>query len=193
MKINVGGLKKPFAKLKKTDGAAAEKQPRKKRRIMLDDLLFGGAKLVLLALLCLFVFNIFAENTTKDVDIKSIETKMTADEGISALTRGDANTLRRTFSLDAAVYPDFMYYSADSLMDVSEVLVVKVSDEALMEDLENAVNDHLDTLKLKFDGYGTDQYGLLTHAVIEIRGPYFFFGVSDDNEKWEEEFLSCVK
>ncbi|MGM9567154.1 MAG: DUF4358 domain-containing protein [Clostridia bacterium] len=174
---------------------AAEQRPALSRHAGLSktDFFFGIIKLLLLAFLIFYIGMLFSSNTTKDVSIHTIEKVMAPFAEEAELTPGDANTMKREFSLDAGAYPNAIIYSSDSLMDVSEFFIVKVEDTEEFSALETAVGLYLEEQMKKFDGYGTNQYDLLKHAVITEKGPYFFFGVSEQVEKWEEAFLSCIK
>lgn len=169
--------------------------PRRKpvlRRAGQNDLLFFAAKTALLGFLAVYIGILFCAGTTKDVGIDQIRDVMRREPSVSALVPGDANTWKRSFSLQMDDYPDAVLYTADSMMDVSELLIVKTDDTARLDALDAAVRRHLEEQKNKFDGYGTNQTELLEHAVILEKGNYFFYGVSEQVERWEEVFLSCI-
>lgn len=157
-----------------------------------NGLLFFVVKTALLGFLAVYIGILFYAETTKDVGIDQIRDAMQQESAVSALVPGDANTWKRSFSLQADNYPNAVLYTADSMMDVSELLIVKTDDTAQLDTLEAAVRRHLEDQKNKFDRYGTNQMELLEHAVILEKGNYFFYGVSEQVERWEEVFLSCI-
>ena len=157
------------------------------------DLFFGIIKLLLLAFLIFFIAMLLLSNTTKDVSIDTIDQAMRPYAEEAGLIPGDANTLKREFSLDAGAYPNALIYTYESLMDVSELFIVKAENTEQLTELEKAVDIYLEEQLKNFDGYGTNQYDLLQHAVITEKGLYFFFGVSDQIDQWEEAFLSCIQ
>lgn len=178
-------------------GKKKEKIPKKNTNSdsanRLGDILFLLIKILLMILLVAYVAMLFLQNTTKDVSIETIETTMEKIPAITELTQGDENTLREMFSLDASLCENALIYTSDSLMDVSEVLIVKVSDPSQLDTLETVVNQHLEEQKTAFDGYGTNQFDLLNDAIVMSKGNYFFYGVSEEIDKWEEAFLTCIK
>ena len=187
MKINI---------LNKIKREKKEKPADKKKHISsekLGNILFLLTKILFVFLLVGYVALLFLQNTTKDVSIETIEQRMEQIPAITELTQGDENTLRQMFSLDASACENALIYTSESLMDVSELLIVKVSDPSQISTLEDLVYEHLENQKTTFDGYGTDQYDLLTDAIVMSKGNYFFYGVSEDIDKWEEAFLSCIK
>lgn len=128
--------------------------------------------------------------TTKDVPVTDIETGMSSC--LFALEEGDANTLKKLYGLDGSDYEGWFLYTSGSRMDVTEVLVVKVADADQLSAVEDAVNTRLAQQKHSFEGYGTNQTDLLNHASQQGKGLYFFFGVSEELDQWEEAFLSCI-
>lgn len=166
----------------------AEKKDGALRRVFLN-----LAEIALLVLLAGFVVWIYFGDATKDVEISGISEAIIDRCGLGELEAGDANTLKRYFSLDGAEYEGYMVYTAASLMNVEELLIVKVSDDDQFNALETAVNERLEEQINNFDGYGTEQMELLNHAVITERGDYFFYCVSENAAQWEEVFLSVIQ
>lgn len=156
------------------------------------DTVFTVVKSALLLFLVLYIGMLFQAEITKDVSMEKIQASMEQNSAVAKLTKGDVNTWKRAFSLHADDYPNAVLYTSDSMMDVSELLIVKVDNTEQFDDLETAVNHHLEEQKKKFHGYGTDQMDLLDHAVILEKGNYFFYGVSEQIERWEEVFLACI-
>lgn len=155
-------------------------------------LLLVGAEVLLLALLCVWLVWMFRRDTVREVELSAVVEAMEQDCDLEGLTRGDANTLKRCFGLDGADYAFYLIYTSESTMDVEELLIVRGPEEQL-DRLEAAVQSRLERQKQSFDGYGTNQEALLEDAILWERGGYFFYGVSEQAEQWEEAFLSCIR
>ena len=149
-------------------------------------------EIVLLILLGIYVGWILHRQGSRDVEIKVIAQQMTKQCEFDGLTRGDANSLKKEFSLNSADYDGVFYLYSENLMNVQELLVVKVKDTGQLDELEKRVNTHLENRKKSFRGYGTNQEILLEQAVISDRGNYFFYAVSEQVEIWEKVYLSCI-
>ena len=77
-------------------------------------------------------------------------------------------------------------------MAVEELLIVRAPDKQKANIfLENA-QAHLDSQKKVFQGYGTDQMGLLNEAFVESKGKYVIYACGSDAAKWREYFLSLI-
>lgn len=156
----------------------------------LSNTLFFCGKLLALAFLAALTALMLHLQTTKDVPVTEIQTALSGL--LSGLEEGDANTLKRLYALDGSAYDGWFLYTSGSMMDVTEILVVKVSDTGQLSDIADAVNQRLSEQKHSFDGYGTNQMDLLNHASQQEKGNYYFFGVSEEIDQWEEAFLSCI-
>lgn len=171
--------------------AKRRKRVRKKRKIG-QDIVFLATEILLILFLILYTRALFDRNTSRDVSIDTISQKMENHGVTDGLVSGDANTLKQRFSLNTDMYSEAIVYTSESMMDVSELLIVKTENTTQLEELEDAIEQHLEEQKKKFDGYGTNQSSLLEHAVMIEKGDYFFYGVSDQIEQWEGVFLSCI-
>ena len=97
------------------------------------------------------------------------------------------------FSFDITLVDEGIYFADDDIMNVNELLIVKIADDTNRQTVIDAVERYLEDKTNSFDGYGTDQFGLLSNAITTERGEYYFFGVSEDVVRWESEFLDCIQ
>ena len=130
---------------------------------------------------------------SKVVPISKIKETMTAIPSVTELTEKDMNDAAKTFGFDAGLVDEGIYYSVDDIMNVNELLIVRVEDDDNREIVADAVNQYLKEKTDSFDGYGTNQFGLLSSAVTTGKGTYYFFGVSEDVLRWESDFLKCIR
>lgn len=151
------------------------------------------AEVLLLLFLILYIVWIFRMGSSKDVDMSVIADAITAQCELKELSAGDANALKQYFSRDASAYEGYLFYTSEAVMNVDQLLIVKTTDSKQLEELEDSVNAHLEKQLRNFHGYGTDQEELLQNAVVLERGDYFFYGVSDQVQQWEDVFLSCIQ
>lgn len=127
------------------------------------------------------------------VDFDTLSETMAADPTVSALTQQSARKFQSVFAVEGQTYDQVLYYAADSMMDVSELVIVHASDTDSLDRIQEAVQAHLEERLDAFRNYGTNQSDLLEHAILLQWGEYLFFGVSEYAEQWEAEFLSAMK
>lgn len=161
--------------------------------LAVEDHRYTLAKFLLLAMLALFVISAFSSQSAKNVDVNVIRAQLSADASIAALQEQDANAFQREMGEDLTGASQWCYLSAASMMDVSELVIVRALDQDELQRMEDAVNAHLAAQKDRFRNYGTNQYELLEHAVLLTRGDYLFYAVSESVDRWEEMFLACIR
>ncbi len=177
-----------------TDGEPTVRRDRSSTVRVKDstDTVFLVVKIVLVLFLAGYIWAIFRGDSGLTVDLSAVETALQSDSTVTALTRGDRSSLSQTLGLDGSDYDGYLFYTADDVMDVSELLVVKTDDPEQQQELAEVVDAYLEDLKSSWEHYGTNQYDLLGDAIVLQKGDCFIYAVSEYNEQWEEEILSCV-
>ena len=111
-------------------------------------------------------------------------TKKSADEiaapvikvmDVSKMDKKSAAVTEKTFSFDRAKAEGIVYYTDDNVMNVSELLIVKLYDEADAEEVRAAVAKRVENQKNLFKNYAPDQYDLLKASIIEVSGNTVFY------------------
>lgn len=81
----------------------------------------------------------------------------------------------KAFGLDLSQTDGIVYYANDNIMDVSELLIVKLRDKedasALKEAIEARVSDRMNLYK----SYAPEQYSLLDKCTISVSGNTVFY------------------
>lgn len=148
---------------------------------------------VITALLFIFLVSQLMAGHTKDVKLDAVQKAYKDIEASAELMSGDAKAVKKTFRLDSSSY-DWVYYAYNNnLMDVSEILIVRSEQADALALAEAAVQSRINAQKTNFDGYGTNQYDLLCHAVAKQVGDYYIYAVSEEVDKWEEVILDLIK
>ena len=150
------------------------------------------AEMVIIIALLVFMIIMLTSGNTKVVPMAEIEKVMTAESTVAELSKKDMADAAKTFSFDESLVDEGIYYRVDDIMNVNELLIVRIEDDENRQKVVDAVSKYLKDKTESFEGYGTDQFGLLSRAVTTEKGTYFFFGVSEDVLQWETDFLKCI-
>ena len=129
----------------------------------------------------------------QDVPLDELNTAFTEAFPPEGMEKAGDMRLKRAFGLNAADYEEYLYYTPDNTMSVSEFLVVKCRDASAVESVEAGIASRLAVQKKNFDGYGTDQTDLLNHAKVKSLGNYVIFIVSreaDAEYAFVQDYLS---
>ena len=148
-----------------------------------------GAAALLIALLCVFG----AKNRVSTAPFDDVKRAVTEAAGWTDKINADANEARRFYGVEPEDYEDFVLFLPPSNMDAEELLLVRLKDPADAEALAAAAEKRIETQKKSFDGYGVEQYALLTdHAVVEVRGNYLLFVVHPQSDAVRRAFVEAL-
>lgn len=147
----------------------------------------------LVILLAVYMGWLCRNDQAADVSVDTIEQVMLRDTSVEELEKGDRNAVRRFYGLDGSRYDGFLFYKAASAMEVDELLIVKVKTEDQLSELEESIEERVETQKNSFEGYGAEQTALLNQYIETTKGNYIFFAVSEQAGDWQEKFLACIE
>lgn len=150
-------------------------------------------KIVLVAVLFLFLFFVYRGNSAKDVPVKDIESALVKQTNIEKIMEpcGDRDLLQ-FMGLDYRDYDSYVYYKTSEALGVDELLIVEVKNRSDLTGVEDAVDKRVSSQITKFDSYGPSQVRELNNAIIEKKGKYLFYCTAKSPEKYEEVFRNAI-
>ena len=154
---------------------------------------FAAGKWALIAALAAYCWLMLGANSAKDVPFSKVEAAMAVVPGLEELERLDEDDLWQRFGVTAEGVEDWMLYGSGDIMNVSELWIARTEDADILDRLEAAAQGRVDAQLEVFRSYGVGQKELLEGAMIEQRGSFLFYGVSEYAEQWEAAFLSCMR
>lgn len=135
----------------------------------------------------------FGSDPISSADITAVESAVTEKLDMSAVLPADNLMIRRLYGIDPEAYEGCVLYYPSTNMVAQELLIVKLSDISQQETLLAAIEARLQTQKTSFDGYGIEQYDMLTNnCVIEPRGNYVLFVVDPASADARQAFLDAL-
>ena len=124
---------------------------------------------------------------------ETVESSVLSGADLSGMQRADNQMLKRLYGLQPSEFESCTLYYPTTNMGAEELLLVKLSDPSQQQSVEEAIRQRLETQKSSFDGYGVEQYDLLTnHSVVEVQGNYILFVVSENAEAVKQAFLDAL-
>ena len=146
---------------------------------------------VVLALVCLLTM--FGSNKISNADPAEVEAAVIAQLDMSAMVKADNQMVKRLYGLDPASFESCILYYPNTNMMAEEVLILKLSDTAQQQGVRAAIEARVETQKTTFDGYGVEQYALLTdNCIIDIRGNFVLFVVNADCDAAQKAFAGAL-
>ena len=108
------------------------------------------------------------------------------------MKKSDDLTVKKVFGINAGDYEGVVYYKGEGIMDVNELLIVKLKSVSQASDVKKAAQNRLDEQIKNFTNYGTDQIDLLNQGVVVSRGNYVFYTVSENSDKLKSAFVGAL-
>ena len=155
--------------------------------------MYGIARWVCAALAVVLLMVMFGGNTMSSADIADVEAAVTAQIDMTNMIPGDNKMIKRFYGLDPAQFESVVLYYPTTNMMAEELLIVKLSDMSQQEQVRAAVEARIATQKNTFEGYGVEQFEMLSNnAVVEVRGNYILFVVNADSAAAQKAFLGVI-
>ena len=154
---------------------------------------FEIARWVAAVLILISLGSLFGSNKWSDADPADVEAAVVAQLDMSAMLKADNQMVKRLYGLDPASFESCVLYYPNTNMMAEEVLILKLTDTSQQEAVRAAIEARGQTQKTTFDGYGVEQYALLTdNCIIDIRGNYVLFVVNADWDKAQDAFADAL-
>lgn len=124
--------------------------------------------------------------------MSEISTVITKKADLEGMNECGKTELARFYGLQEKDLKGFFFYKNPSPMSVDEILIVKSDSKAEANAVLDAMRARFDSQKNIFEGYGTDQIGLLNNAIVATKGNYSFYMCGKNASKWRDLFLSLI-
>lgn len=132
-------------------------------------------------------------NTVSSADAQSVAAAVTETLDMTNMQPADNQMIKRLYGLDPSAYESCILYYPNTNMMAEEVLIVKLKDVHQQDAVRTAAQERLDTQKNTFEGYGVEQFDLLTnYSVLEVRGNFVLFVVSSHCADAQRAFLDAL-
>ena len=150
-------------------------------------------RLICVVLVIVLIVSNSLKNRVSNADIKDVFEDVKAKISMDNMLEGDNQMIKRLYGINPDDYEGCILYYPETNMDAQELLIVKLADVSQHDEIEAAVEKRIDTQKKTFDGYGVEQYALLTdHCVVDVRGNYVLFVVNENSESAKSAFSDAL-
>ncbi len=128
---------------------------------------------LLLIVFIIAVCGIYSGGSKKNInEITPPVEEILKSSSVTKKSNGDAV---KAFGFDLNKTEGLAYWSDDNVMDVSEVLIVKLNDEKDVSEFKEAIETHIVNQKNLYKSYAPKQYSLLENSVVESSGNMVFY------------------
>ena len=146
---------------------------------------------VLAALVMLI--SMFGGNTASSAEAADVAAAVVETIDMTNMVLAENQMVKRLYGLDPASFESCILYYPNTNMMAEEVLILKLKDTQQQESVRAAIEARVETQKTTFDGYGVEQYALLTeNCIIDIRGNFVLFVVNADCDAAQKAFAGAL-
>ncbi|MBQ8502926.1 MAG: DUF4358 domain-containing protein [Clostridia bacterium] len=134
------------------------------------------------SIVCLIAFIMFvnAQDKVSERSAPEVGESVISVMNLEGTVQQNEKGLRKQFGIEAEAPDSFIYYKSEDVMDVRELLIVKVTDSSLGQQMFSKVEKVLTDKKNLFEAYAPQQSALLENAVLVYENSFIFFAVGED-------------
>lgn len=143
-------------------------------------------------LLFAFIGFLFFQNSAGTKSAEEVFEKVSTAVDLSYLKVRDNSALKKEFSFARKDVENVLYISSDSVMEVRELLLVEVKSTDDIDAITEKIKSRVEEKKALFKNYAPEQSALLENYVLEKKGKFVMFAVSDSPEKIVSAFKKAL-
>lgn len=140
----------------------------------------------------LFIFFSVTSERGSEKNIEMIGESICSSVDLKGLSKRDNLFFKKTFDHSSDEFEGLIYYSADDVMDVREMLVVKLKDgsdaSAFVSELETYISDRYNI----YAAYAPEQGEYLKQHILKTNGNMLFLYVGPDAAKAQDAFSQSL-
>ena len=110
----------------------------------------------------------------------------------SGMEKKSAQEAAKEIGFDSSAAEGIFFCENDDVMDVSEILIVKLSGDNDGSAVKTAIEKRLAEQKALYKNYAPDQYALLCDAIVAVDGNTVFYCVSKDAQTLYRAFRDAL-
>lgn len=140
------------------------------------------AEIICIVILLIFVGILSADETASDKTIKEVAGAVIADVDITGLTKRDEMQIKKELSLSAKEYDGIYFAKSDDVMDVREILIIKLKEDQSSDDAVKKIEKRISAKQTLFEGYAPEQSAMLKKYVLKQKAGFIFYCVLKNSE-----------
>ncbi len=173
-----------------TPEAAA--QPAARRRVGIGSIFLRIFAFVAALATVGFLYTQTMQNRQSSASFDTVSSAVLQTLDLTDMQEADAQMVRRLYGFAPSEMDGCLLYYPATNMGAREFLIVKLSDLSQQTSVSDAIQARRQTQMKSFEGYGVEQYDLLSNSVVEIQGNYILFVVHENAAAAAQAFLKAL-
>lgn len=148
----------------------------------------------IVSIVCLIAFIMFVTSECKVSEKSALEVAegVISVMNLEGTSQQKSKQLKKQFSLNAEDFDSFVYYKSDDVMNVSELLIIKVKEPEQTDEIIKEIEKVLEDKRNLFESYAPEQSALLEKAIIETKQNFIFYAVGEDVSTAYSAFVNSL-
>ncbi len=143
--------------------------------------------------LAVFIALVSMDSFYSDKTADEVAESVTKSFDVSELKEIKINKTKEEFDIDFVGVDSFVYYASDSVMNVTELMIIKLEQDVKPDGIKEKINSRLSNKQNLFAGYAPEQSALLDSAVLTHDSGFIFYCVGEDAAEALASFKSNVR
>lgn len=144
---------------------------------------------------CFIAFIVFVSTRDNygDVSVDSIFNELESEALSDGMVEFSGLDFKRDFGFNTNDYEGVVYYGHETIMETETLLIIKLADESQGATVIDTISGYNEDNMELFKSYAPEQYELLKNSVLEQKGNYILYTVSDNAQNVEKLFTKAIK
>ena len=156
-------------------------------------LIFEVLRWAAVAAMVVYLVVLLAAEPLSNASFESVAEAVTSQLDLTNMQQGENQMVKRLYGLDPSAYEGCILYYPATNMDAEELLLIKLKDTQQQEAVRSAMQTRVENQKNTFEGYGVQQYDLLSNAcILEVKGNYALLVVSKSCDDAYQAFEAAL-
>lgn len=150
-------------------------------------------EIISIAVLIVFIAVMSFEPTYSEKTVDDVAETVTKSFDVSELKQIKKNQIIEDFDIDFSQVDSFVYYASDSIMNVDELMLIKIKEDATDDEIEEKIEKRVSEKQVLFEGYAPEQSALLKEYVLYSGNGFIFYAVGENASEAFSAFKSSVR
>ena len=137
-------------------------------------------EIICVVLLICFIFFISREEPYSDKSVRDVVDAVSAEINVEELKSYNKNKIQEEFDIEFQDIDSYAYYASDSVMNVEELLVIKLKEGAKADNITEKIEQRVKDKQVLFEGYAPEQSAMLNNYVLIYQKGFIFYAVCDE-------------
>ena len=137
-------------------------------------------EIICVVLLICFIFFISREEPYSDKSVRDVVDAVSAEINVEELKSYNKNKIQEEFDIEFQDIDSYAYYASDSVMNVEELLVIKLKEGAKADNITEKIEQRVKDKQVLFEGYAPAQSAMLKNYVLIYQKGFIFYAVCDE-------------